>query len=144
MKLVVIESPYAGDVERNLRYLRAAMADCFARGEAPYASHGLYTQHGVLDDRIPNERARGMRAGFAWSEKADLVVVYEDLGVTPGMLASIERAEKRGQRVEHRRVPGWGTGTGVFGNVADDDLGGGRSDHPDHPGFDNAPGDGNE
>lgn len=42
MKLVVVESPYAGDVERNLRYLRAAMADCLARGEAPFASHGLY------------------------------------------------------------------------------------------------------
>ncbi len=107
MKLVVIESPYAGDVELNLRYLDAALADCFARGESPFASHGLYTRKGVLDDRIPDERARGMRAGFAWGEKADLVVVYEDLGLTPGMLAGIERAEKRGQRVERRRIPGW-------------------------------------
>lgn len=107
MKLVVIESPYAGNVELNLRYLRAAMADCFARGEASFASHGLYTQPGVLDDRIPDERARGMRAGFAWGEKADIVAVYEDLGLTPGMLAGIERAEKRGQRVERRRIPGW-------------------------------------
>ena len=108
MKLVVIESPYAGDVERNLRYLDAALADCFARGEAPFASHGLYTRKGVLDDRVPDERARGIRAGFAWGQHADLVVVYEDLGVTPGMLAGIERAEKCGQRVERRRVPGWG------------------------------------
>ncbi len=42
MRRVVIESPYAGDVERNLRYLRLAMADCLERGEAPYASHALY------------------------------------------------------------------------------------------------------
>ena len=107
MKLVVIESPYAGNVTLNLRYLDAALADCFARGESPFASHGLYTRKGVLDDRIPDERARGIRAGFAWANHADLVVVYEDLGVTPGMLAGIERAEKRGQPVEHRRIPGW-------------------------------------
>lgn len=107
MRLVVIESPYAGDVERNLRYLDAALADCFARGESPFASHGLYTRKGVLDDRIPDERARGIRAGFAWGAKADLVAVYEDLGVTPGMLAGIERAEKRGTPVERRRLPEW-------------------------------------
>jgi hypothetical protein len=107
MKLVVVESPYAGDVARNLRYLDAALADCFARGEAPFASHGLYTREGVLDDRVPDERARGIRAGFAWGEHAGLVAVYEDLGVTPGMLAGVERAHKRGQVVERRRLPGW-------------------------------------
>lgn len=119
MRLVVIESPYAGDVAKNLRYLRAAMADCLARGEAPYASHGLYTQPGVLDDRIPDERAKGMRAGFAWGAQADARVVYEDLGVTPGMLAGIERAEKMGQPVERRRIPDWDAGSGFFGNIVD-------------------------
>ena len=58
MQRVIIESPYAGDVERNVRYARAAMADCLKRGEAPFASHLLYTQEGVLDDDIPGERQR--------------------------------------------------------------------------------------
>lgn len=107
MKLVVIESPYAGDVKRNVRYLRAAMADCLARGEAPYASHGLYTQPGVLRDDVPDERARGIRAGLAWGDRGDVRTVYGDLGVTPGMLLGVERADKRGQPVEHRRIPGW-------------------------------------
>ena len=39
MRLVVVESPYAGDVEANLAYLRRAMRDCLLRGEAPFASH---------------------------------------------------------------------------------------------------------
>jgi hypothetical protein len=56
---VVIESPYAGDVERNLRYVRACMRDCLLRGEAPYASHALYTQPDVLCDEIPEERQYG-------------------------------------------------------------------------------------
>jgi len=108
VRLVVVESPYAGDVQRNLAYLRACLKDCLERGESPYASHGLLTQPGVgCDDDVPAERALGIRAGFAWADRADAVVVYEDLGVTPGMLAGIERAEKAGQPVERRRLPGW-------------------------------------
>ena len=53
MERVIIESPFAGDVDRNLRYARAAMRDCLLRGESPYASHLLYTQPGVLNDDIP-------------------------------------------------------------------------------------------
>ena len=106
MILVVVESPYAGNVERNLRYLRACMADCFRRGEAPFASHGLYTQDGVLDDTKPEERALGMWAGFYWGDKADCTVVYEDLGVSRGMTAGIERAEHQGRRVVRRMLGG--------------------------------------
>ena len=42
MRRVIVESPYAGDVERNIAYVRAAMRDCLMRGEAPLASHLLY------------------------------------------------------------------------------------------------------
>ena len=99
---VCIESPFAGDVERNLRYLRACMADCIARGEAPYASHGLYTQPGVLDDDDPAERTLGIAAGFAWAEVASKRVVYMDLGMSKGMLAGIRHAEELNQPVEER------------------------------------------
>lgn len=86
MRLVVIESPYAGNVTLNLRYLRAAMTDCLTRGEAQYASHALYTQPGVLRDDVPEERALGIRAGLAWGDRGDVRAVYGDLGVRPGML----------------------------------------------------------
>jgi hypothetical protein len=105
--LVVIESPYAGDVDRNLRYLRACMADSLARGEAPFASHGLYTQPGVLDDDVPNERDKGIRAGFAWAEVAELRAVYTDLGISEGMKLGIEHADKLQQPVQMRNVVGW-------------------------------------
>ena len=109
-RLVVIESPYAGDVERNLRYLRACMADCLARGEAPFASHALYTQSGVLDDTIPAERIKGITAGFAWGKHAAVVVVYADLGITRGMAQGIEIARLRRTPVEMRRLGGeWKT-----------------------------------
>jgi hypothetical protein len=106
VRLVIIESPYAGDVARNLEYLRAAMRDCLARGEAPYASHALYTQPGVLDDTVPAERTLGIEAGLAWGSLAEATVVYEDLGVSPGMALGIERAALQGRPVEWRRLGG--------------------------------------
>lgn len=106
MKRVLIESPYAGDVERNLRYLRAAMRDCLKRGEAPYASHAIYTQPGVLNDNDPEERELGMRAGWAYLEAVDLVVAYCDLGTSSGMLRGCVRAVDAGLRVEYRSLPG--------------------------------------
>lgn len=104
---VVIESPYAGDVERNVAYARAAMADCLRRGEAPYASHLLYTQPGVLRDEIPAERVAGIAAGFAWRRVARKTVVYTDLGISGGMRAGIQDAEDVGRPVEYRTIEAW-------------------------------------
>lgn len=107
MRLVVVESPYAGDVERNVAYARAAIRDCLLRGEAPFASHLLYTQDGVLNDLIPSEREHGIHAGFAWRHKADATVVYEDLGISRGMQYGIDDAVKRGSVIEYRSIGGW-------------------------------------
>ena len=92
--------------QRNLRYARAALRDSLLRGEAPIASHLLYTQDGVLDDALPDERRRGIDAGHAWLEKADLVVVYSDLGISSGMKQGVERAAARGVPVVYRTI-GW-------------------------------------
>ena len=104
MRLVVVESPYAGDIDRNLRYVRAAMRDCLHRGEAPYASHALYTQPGVLVDDLPGERTLGIEAGLAWGARADATVVYEDFGISGGMALGVERAVAQGRAVEYRRL----------------------------------------
>lgn len=104
---VIVESPYAGDVTRNERYARAALHDCLRRGEAPFASHLLYTQPGVLDDTIPGDRLLGMEAGFAWGNIADATVVYTDLGESSGMLEGVRRAETSGRPVEYRTISGW-------------------------------------
>ena len=107
VRRVIIESPYAGDVATNLRYLRAAMRDCLNRGESPFASHALYTQPDVLDDESPDERERGILAGFAWRDVADATVVYMDLGITAGMERGIEDAAGRFRPIECRSLPGW-------------------------------------
>jgi hypothetical protein len=107
VRLVIVESPYAGDIERNLIYLRAVMRDCLLRGEAPFASHALYTQVGVLDDSVRDERALGITAGLAWGARADATVVYTDFGITVGMALGVAQAEAMGRPVEQRTLPGW-------------------------------------
>lgn len=107
-RLVIVESPYAGDIERNVAYARAAMRDCIVmHDEAPFASHLLYTQPGILDDSDPEERSLGIAVGLDWGKLADLTVVYVDLGITPGMEHGINMADAAGRRVEVRRIPGW-------------------------------------
>lgn len=103
--LVVLESPYGGDVERNTRYARACVRDSLGRGESPIASHLLYTQPGILDDNKPVERIWGIAAGHDWLRVADKTVVYTDLGISPGMNAGIEVAESKGICVEYRVLP---------------------------------------
>jgi len=97
---VVLESPYAGNVEANLDYARRALTDSLRRGEAPIASHLLHTQ--VLADAKPDERRLGIAAGHAWIAVAEAVVVYEDLGISAGMQAAIDEAERLRVPVERR------------------------------------------
>lgn len=102
--LVVIESPFAGDVKRNIAYTRMCMFDSLQRGEAPYASHLLYTQPGVLDDTIPEQRTMGIEAGLAFKDVCAKTVVYEDFGISKGMQMGIDRANENNQEVEYRRI----------------------------------------
>lgn len=138
MRLVIIESPYAGgepaellseryaddfgavqvqvyggravgrnrehalqlaQIDRNVRYARRALLDSLERGEAPYASHLLYTQ--VLDDSTPEQRQHGLEAGWAWQSVVDAVVVYTDWGISAGMQAAIDSAKCQ---VEYRSI----------------------------------------
>lgn len=98
---VIVESPYAGGFN-NVKYSREAIRNCLDRGESPFASHLLYTQKGILDDKVPGERRRGIDAAIGWLEVADFVAVYMDLGVTSGMVFGIARAAKLGKPIKLR------------------------------------------
>lgn len=102
MKLVIIESPYAGNIHANTEYARACLKDSLKRGESPYASHLLLTQ--VLDDAKPEERKQGIEAGLQWGKNADLTAVYTDRGISVGMIEGIRRAFDEGRPVELRSL----------------------------------------
>lgn len=104
MRRVILESPFAGDVPANIEYARKCVRDSVLRGEAPIASHLLFTQPGILDDNEPDERARGIEAGLAWGDVADATVVYIDRGISRGMAYGIERARAEGRELEFRTI----------------------------------------
>jgi len=104
MTLVVIESPYAGDVERNLTYARRAMRWCLDKGLDPCASPLLYTQDGVLDDDDPEDRELGIDSGFEWAAHADAAVFFLDYGMSRGMSYAMEHWLEQGKRIVEVRI----------------------------------------
>lgn len=104
MRLVVLESPYAGDIVSHTFYARRAVKDSLRRGEAPIASHLLYTQAGILDDDNPTERLWGITAGHEWFRVCDAVVFYMDFGMSRGMNRALDLATSRGLTIERREI----------------------------------------
>lgn len=104
MRRVILESPYAGDVDLNVNYARKAIRDSLKRGEAPIASHLLYTQPGILRDEDAAERQWGIDAGLAWKSVAEASVVYCDRGISRGMEFGILQAKMAGIPVEMRFI----------------------------------------
>lgn len=102
--LTIIECLHAGDVDRNLAYLRDAIADCVRRGESPYASHWMIA---ALNDLEPDERKRGIELGFLWLRVADKQAFYVDLGLSSGMLAAMARGVVMKKTIEIRSLEKW-------------------------------------
>ena len=101
---VILESPYAGDIERNVEYARKCVKDSLLRGEAPIASHLLYTQDGILDDDIQSERRLGIDAGHAWRFVAKKFVFYTDYGWSKGMDKALQLVKAMGAEFEFRKI----------------------------------------
>jgi len=104
MKRVILESPFAGDVERNIKYARQCARHSLSIGEAPIASHLLYTQDGILNDENEDERKLGIDAGLAWKEVAELHVFYIDFGISQGMQYAINYATENNIEIEYRKI----------------------------------------
>lgn len=108
MRLVILESPFAAPTKQGIRenmdYARRCLKDSLSRGEAPIASHMLYTQPGILDDTIPEERQQGIDAGLAWLAVAQGTVVYADRGITANMRHGMAAARAAGVGIETRYI----------------------------------------
>lgn len=110
MKRVVIESPFkpkadrdkdpeawAAELRRNIQYARAAYRYALHQGVAPFASHLNYTQPGVLDDQVDEERWWGINAGLEVTRDFEESWFFLDLGMSEGMRYGEERAKKHGR-----------------------------------------------
>lgn len=99
-RLACIESPFAGDVERNVMYADCALLHAINMGDVPFAGHLLYTR--VLDDRDPKQRELGIACHVAMLRACHVVLVYADLGISRGMQAAIDRADGWHIPIEYR------------------------------------------
>jgi hypothetical protein len=103
---VILESPYSSDIERNIKYARDCVKDSLNRGEAPLASHLLYTQPGILNDDKIEERKKGIEAGLEWLSVAEKHIFYIDFGMTLGMNYALELSKKNKIPIEFRKLYG--------------------------------------
>lgn len=97
MKIAYICSPYRGGFFqrlRNIRYAQQITRNAVRLGFAPVATHLYLTQ--VLDDKQPLERAKGIKASLSILSGCDTLIVGTRYGVSEGMAAEIEHAQKNG------------------------------------------------
>lgn len=108
MRVAVIESPYAAPdddrLRRNILYARLLCRWAFEEGYAPFASHLLYTQPGILDDDDPEERAKGIDAGLSLVKAADITIMGMDLGESRGMKYGRKAAVEAARPIQEVRL----------------------------------------
>lgn len=93
MKMVYICSPFAGDIENNLRFARAACRYAADQGCAPIAVHLLYPQ--ILNDADPVEREAGIQMGLRVLASCDELWICGER-ISRGMSCEIVEAQQLG------------------------------------------------
>ncbi len=96
--LVFICSPYAGDVEANVRNARAYSRFAVERGYIPIAPHLLFPQY--MDDNDPEERDLALFMGIALMTKCAELWAF-GARVSPGMAAEIAKASTRNMPIRY-------------------------------------------
>lgn len=98
-KLVFISSPLRGDIEGNIKkaneYCKAAVDE----GVIPLAPHAIFTQY--LDDRVKEQRERGMSLGFELLEYCTELWVCGPV-ISVGMQEEIRLAQEKGIKVIYK------------------------------------------
>ena len=98
-KLVYIASPYAGDVEENVAFAKAACRYAMEQDVTPVAVHLLGPQ--MLADHIPAEREAGIRMGMRVLEACDELWLCGSR-MSQGMRAELAAAQRLG--IPARRI----------------------------------------
>ncbi len=103
MKRVIILSPYAGDVNRNVTYAMRCVRHSLNTGdEVPLAPHLLYPQ--LLDDSDPQDRELGISCGLSWMLVCDVAAFYIDHGYSLGMQRERRFAESNRIIIDERVI----------------------------------------
>ena len=96
--IVYICSPYAGDIEHNVKAAQIYSRHAVDKGCIPLAPHLLFPQ--FLQEDNPKERLLGLLFGNALMSKCAEVWVFGSR-ITPGMETEIKRARWKNIRLRH-------------------------------------------
>ena len=96
--IVYICSPYAGDVESNVRAAQRYSRFAVDKGYLPIAPHLLFPQ--FMNDRDVKERQLGLFFGNVLMSKCAEVWVFGSR-ISSGMEAEIERAKRKNYTVRY-------------------------------------------
>lgn len=103
MKKIFICSPYRGknaeERQRNINYAKALAREIALVGCVPYVPHLYLTQ--ILNDESGRERETGIKAGLAFMEACDEVVVGAYYGITEGMRSEINYAKLLDKKITY-------------------------------------------
>lgn len=100
MKLVYICSPYAGDIEKNIKFAQDACRYAISQNCAPLAVHLLYPM--LLDDAVTAERKIGIQMGLRVLVSCEELWICGDR-ISTGMEQEIEEAKRVGIPIRHVR-----------------------------------------
>lgn len=96
--IIYICSPYAGDIEKNVKAAQRYSRFAVNKGFIPIAPHLLFPQ--FLNDGIPEERQLGLLFGNALMSKCTEVWVFGST-ISSGMAAEIKRAKWKNYRLRY-------------------------------------------
>ena len=106
MKMVYICSPYAGDIEKNIRFAKAACHHAMEQDCAPVAVHLLYPQ--FLNDAVPSEREVGIQMGLRILASCEELWICGER-ISSGMSCEIAEAKRLGipiQKLSSTQIQG--------------------------------------
>ena len=96
--IVYICSPYAGEMESNIKAAQKYSSFAVGKGYIPIAPHLLFPQ--FLNDADPAERKLGLLFGNALMSKCSEVWVFGER-ISTGMEAEIKRARWKNYRLRY-------------------------------------------
>jgi len=96
--MVFICSPYAGDIERNIRKAQGYCRFAVSRNCIPIAPHLLFPQ--FMDDGDKTQRNLAILMGLVLLSKCHELWCFGDR-ISPGMAIELEKAKRLGIPVRH-------------------------------------------
>lgn len=96
--IVYICSPYAGDVEMNVKNAKKYSRFAVDRHYLPITPHIYFTQ--FMDDDIPQERDTAIFMNWVLMSKCEELWVFGDI-ISKGMKAEIDRARYKHMKIRY-------------------------------------------